>query len=227
MKYVIFDIDGTLAHTSHIDANCFNIAFEKTFGYDISHYDWADIKHVTDWGIMEEIFATEFGRTPQKEEFRRMLANFLHQLSIAREKDQFREVSGAKDFFYHLLNQNQYRLGIATGSWGDSAKLKLEAIGISWKDVAFSHSDYFRSREEITLDVIHRIDLQTGSQADQIIYFGDGVWDFKTTSNLGIGFIGIDVEGNGVLQSLGTKSVFANYLDVDSVLKAINQPDFV
>ena len=48
-------------------------------------------------------------------------------------------------------------LGIATGSWEESAKLKLEAIGIELGGICFSNSDYHKSREAITKYVIGQL----------------------------------------------------------------------
>ncbi|MGB0840605.1 MAG: hypothetical protein ACPGXL_10715, partial [Chitinophagales bacterium] len=55
MKFVIFDIDGTLADTKTVEDKCFIAAFYQTFGIDLSHQKWEDLKNVTDWGITEEI----------------------------------------------------------------------------------------------------------------------------------------------------------------------------
>lgn len=35
MKFMIFDIDGTLSNTKKVDGKCFMSAFEKTFGLQI------------------------------------------------------------------------------------------------------------------------------------------------------------------------------------------------
>ncbi len=50
MRYVIFDIDGTLTDTKAVDDKCFIKAFDQTFGIDISNQKWEDLQHVTDWG---------------------------------------------------------------------------------------------------------------------------------------------------------------------------------
>ncbi len=224
MKFVIFDIDGTLANTKKVEDKCFMQAFEQTFGLDIYHQKWENIKHVTDWGITEEIILREKQRVPTKEEYGKMLANFIDLLEKEKQKDpkQFSEIPGARNFFYKLQENKNIHLGIATGSWEKSARLKLAAINIKVDDICFSNSDYDKSREVITKEVIHQLSQRSQRAPDEIIYFGDGEWDYKTCKNLGVSFIGIDHEDDGKLSALGARFVFQNYLDPKPIIQALH-----
>ena len=113
-------------------------------------------------------------------------------------------------------------LGIATGSWEKSALLKLNAIGLDINNIAFSNSDHFKSREEITKSVIDQLVPNENIHDYDIIYFGDGIWDFKTCQNLGINFIGIDILGDDRLKNIGAKIVFKDYLNVNEIINSIN-----
>jgi HAD superfamily hydrolase (TIGR01549 family) len=223
MKYIIFDIDGTLANTKKVDDKCFIEAFQQTFAINIQHQKWENLKHVTDWGITEEIIQREKGRVPHEAEYAAFTANLVKRLQQEKERDnkQFSEVKGAKDFFQDLLAFENYAVGIATGAFEQSAKIKLDAIGIDPTLVSFSNSDHHKSREAITQDVIQQLHRRTQKEPEQIIYFGDGEWDFKTCLNLGIRFIGIDVDGDGKLERLGAKWVFRDYRERDMILRGI------
>ncbi|MFK7947787.1 MAG: HAD family hydrolase [Saprospiraceae bacterium] len=224
MKYIIFDIDGTLTNTKKVDDKCFIKAFEKTFGINIENEKWEAIKHVTDWGITEEIFLREVGRKPYQAEYDLMLSNHVQLLKEEEQKDktQFAEINGAKVFFEKLSCTKDIKLGIATGAWEQSANLKLEAIGIDTKDICFSNSDYHKTRENITKDVIRQLNQKTNQTPETIIYFGDGEWDFKTCNNLGIHFIGIDVDNNDKLKKLGATTIFNNFLKSEDILNVIS-----
>ncbi len=50
----------------------------------------------------------------------------------------------------------------------------------------------------------------------EIIYFGDGLWDYKTCKNLGIRFIGIDYMNNGKLRNAGANQVFRDFTGVNA-----------
>jgi len=218
MHLLIFDIDGTLANTKTVEDRCFMTAFQQTFGLDIFDQDWSELQHVTDWGITEEIIQNIWNRKPTKAEYELMIRNFVQQLEVERARDasQFQEVAGAKDFFERVKNNENYGVGIATGSWEQSALIKLDCIGINPREVAFSNSNHFKSRADITQNAIKLASQGKSVPKEYIIYFGDGIWDFKTCQQLGINFIGIDVDGDGELEQLGVEKVFRDF-------KAVNQ----
>lgn len=213
MKAAIFDIDGTLTNTTKVDDKCFIRAFENVFGIDISNQDWSKFKNVTDWGITEEIISKNWNRKPTKEEFEKLEINFVRLLKNELQKDQiqFKEINGATDFIERLNKRNDTIIGIATGGWEKSAKLKLNAIGIDPTKFPFSSSSRFKKREDIILDTLNQIFKTTEKPIKQIVYFGDGTWDFFTCEKLGIDFIGIDSKENGKLKKVGAKKVFKDF----------------
>lgn len=220
MKFVLFDIDGTLTDTKDVDDRCFMKAFEHTFGVNIWTQQWEDINDVTDWGITEEIILRELNRKPNDDEYEMMITNFIDSLTAERSRDesQFTEIPGAKDFFDQLREIDEFKLGIATGSWEKSAKLKLESAKININDICFSHSNHHKSRESITKDVIEQLTRKHRESPDQIIYFGDGEWDYKTCKKLGINFIGIDSTQDCKLRKLGAATVFQDFTDTEQIL---------
>lgn len=223
MNLLIFDIDGTLTDTKKVDDHCFIKAFEKVFGLDIAHYNWSDLKNVTDWGITEEIVLQHFNRLPTPKEYEMMISKFLAELELAyvRDKSQFIEVPGAKVFFETVQKALNLKVGIATGAWEQSAKFKLKAIGIDPNQVVFSNSNYHKSRMDISNHVIQQLKAQSAIEPDSIIYFGDGKWDYETCQSLGIQFIGIDVKGDNQLSNLGAQTVFRNFLEKQKILEMV------
>ena len=225
MKFVIFDIDGTLTNTKQVDDKCFMEAFEQTFKIEIWNQKWENLKNVTDWGITEEIVQREWGRRPKNDEYELMISNFISNLEaeMVNDKLQFNEVAGARDLFIELKGHKEFNLGIATGAWEKSAKLKLETIGIDVDGICFSNSNYYKSREAITKDVVNQLTTKTQKLPDQIIYFGDGEWDYKTCQLLGMEFLGIDIEGDGKLRKLGAKTVYRDYTNRDQILNELKK----
>ena len=214
MKLLIFDIDGTLTNTTKVDDKCFIKAFEQTFSISIEGYDWDTLQNVTDWGITEEIILNKFGRVPTAFEYEEMMANFVAQLEQEKikNKNQFEEVKGATAYFNYLKTQSNCQLGIATGGWRKSALLKLNTIGIDVSGVAFATSNDYKSRVDITRFAIQQLKDKVTENIDETIYFGDGLWDYKTCKNLGIRFVGIDVLGNGKLKEAGAEEVFRDFV---------------
>ncbi len=223
MELVIFDIDGTLTDTKKVDDKCFVKAFKQTFDIEITALDWGVTKNVTDWGLTEEVVEMVYGRKPTEKEYEKMLTNFMTLLKNEKQENpsQFQEITGAVSFYHYIINQTDYKVGIATGSWEKSALLKLESIGIEVDGVAFSNSDYHISREGITLHTIEQLQRKHKEDITDIVYFGDGIWDYNTCKNLGIRFIGIDILNDEKLKNIGAKIVFQDYSNAAAILNEI------
>lgn len=220
MNLIVFDIDGTLTNTTQVDDECFIAAFQKVFGLDIKGFPWDTLKNVTDWGITEEIIQNRLNRLPTDIEYQQMLDEFVGLLNQTWQTQpaQFAEVPGANAFFQTIKTTPKFGLGIATGSWEASALVKLKGIGIQAKGIPFSNASFHKSREAITRHAIRQAKEQYQTEFENIIYFGDGAWDYSTCQNLGIQFVGIDVKRNDKLKKLGAKNVFHDFGDTASIL---------
>jgi phosphoglycolate phosphatase-like HAD superfamily hydrolase len=220
MKYIIFDIDGTLTDTTSVDDDCFIGAFMEIYGIDLSDQDWAIFKNVTDWGITEEILTTHRDNIPNMEEIKALIPRLAERLIEERSADpnRFLPIPGADAFFESMKLSNNCLVGIATGAWEKSAVIKLEGAGFEFHNIPFSNSDHHKSREGIIQHVIQQLDAISGLKKRDIIYFGDGVWDYKTCKNLGIRFVGIDAHRNGKLKSIGASVVFQDYFQIDAIM---------
>lgn len=222
-KLVIFDIDGTLTNTKKVDDRCYMQAFEQTFGVDISHQSWHQMENVTDWGITEELIVRLFGRTPVTKDYLSLSENFLNNLTeaLANDPSQFREVKGAKKFFDYLKAQTDYYVGVATGGWKATALLKLNAIDLTIQNLPFAHSNLYKTRQEILQNAIEQGKQLYQQEFDQVVYFGDGVWDYKVCLELGLPFIGIDSDKSHKLAKLGVQRVFTNYTNIDLIMQGL------
>lgn len=209
----IFDIDGTLTDTTVVDDRCFIRAFRNVFGIDISDENWADFNNVTDRGITEEVIVRRWNRSPTLPELEKMEREFVRLLKdeYTRDKSQFKSIDGAEEFVRILSKKSDIEVGIATGGWEKSAKMKLHAIGIEPGNFALSTSSQFKSREDILASVMMQIRKVAKRPVEQVVYFGDGAWDLQTCKVLGIDFVGIDARGTGYLQKMGAKHIFKNF----------------
>ena len=77
---------------------------------------------------------------------------------------------------------------IATGGWRRSARLKLVAAAIPTRGVPMATS----SEEERRVDIIRLAVSQatSGTEASEVVYVGDGIWDVRACRDLSIGFVG-------------------------------------
>lgn len=223
MKYIIFDIDGTLTNTTKIDDQCYMESFESLFGVSIKQVKWSQIENVTDWGITEELVQSKLKRKITEEDIHNLKKVFLSRIQgeLNQNKSNFNEIDGASLFYKWLLKDTNFKIGIATGGWEETAVIKLEAIGIDPNSVGFSNSNKFKEREKIILDVIDQLHAMSSKKPEEIIYIGDGQWDFETSRSIGVRFIGIDNENNGKLKSYGVREVYRDFQNKEAILKSI------
>lgn len=224
IQLVVFDIDGTLTNTKMVEDKCFVSAFHKAFGLNINDTNWNNFIHVTDWAITETIITDAWNRAPTPEEYDLLIGVFENELlsEMGRNPQQFEEVPGASDFFHRLLADERFEVAIATGSWARSAHIKLASIDIDPNQVAFAHSNLFKSRADITLDAITQAKAMSDKSFDSIVYFGDGAWDYRTCKKLNIPFIGIDAMNDKVLEHLGVQHVFQNFKENQEIIDLLS-----
>jgi beta-phosphoglucomutase-like phosphatase (HAD superfamily) len=204
----IFDLDGTLIDSTVIDHQCFLETFEAEFGLPAMAADWRSYPHQTDRGLTHEFLRGAWSRDPNEAEIARHRAAF-----IARLRGQavvLHEIRGARAFI-DFIQERGWKVALATGSWSDSAKLKLDLAGFP-ADLPLACCDNCVSREEILQQAIGN------GQHSRIVVFGDGPWDVTAARNLNLPFVGI---GGEELRRAGATEVIADFGDAEGVLAAM------
>ena len=132
MKLVIFDLDGTLTKTFAIDEQCFVQAFADALGINAVNRNWSEYEHVTDSGVLQEVFRKSLGRAPEASEVAAFVQCFVGSLNhhYCKSIDDFGEVPGAASMLVTLKENSDWGAAIATGSWERSARFKMKAAGI-------------------------------------------------------------------------------------------------
>ena len=152
MKFIIFDIDGTLTNTTEVDDKCYMQSFESMFNVSIRNVKWNELINVTDWGITEELIEKKLARTSSAEDLRKLKTLFLKNLvdEYDSNKSQFQEIKGASAFFKSLRDNKDFKLGIGTGGWEETANFKLNVIGINPNEFSYANSNNFKTRQAVS-----------------------------------------------------------------------------
>jgi phosphoglycolate phosphatase-like HAD superfamily hydrolase len=122
-----------------------------------------------------------------------------------------------------LRGRPDVALGLATGSWTDSAQAKLQHAGIDANGLAFASADDCESRVEIMKACERRVAASANAtRFSTTTYIGDGLWDTRAAAELGWRFIGIASGEDAVgLQAAGARQVFADFSDIEPVERAL------
>ena len=220
MHAVIFDIDGTLTETNEVDTTCYLRATRNLLEQNGIDHNWNNYPHATDPGVLEELYRRHRGSPPTDREQATFEEHFLALLA-AQPDEAYRAVPGAGDFLRHMRDTG-HAVGIATGCWQSSARLKLQRAGIPFEGLPLASASEAVSRSEI-MCIAHSHLLEKFAQTsfERVLYFGDAPWDVRATSQLGWELVGI---GSNIraLQELKVAHTFADYLDGDAILNAAN-----
>jgi phosphoglycolate phosphatase-like HAD superfamily hydrolase len=197
MKYVIFDIDGTLTNTTEIDDLCYTEAIAATFNFSDFNTNYGHYENTTDSGILNQLSLERRNRPCTVTEIEDFIDCFCNLLEKAYEKkaDHFREIPKAGKIINALSRNEDLRVGLATGGWKQSALFKLQCAGINIEGCsAASFAQDAFARRDIIGHTIAKMNKRHNASPElsDIIYVGDGNWDYQATQQLGIKFIGID-----------------------------------
>ena len=192
MIATIFDIDGTLVESFGFDDACYISAIREVLGEVHIHNDWSKYKNVTDTGsfrqIMEENNIQEKAQIKEvRTKFGELIRQYLQNGGKCRPKE------GAIHLIDKLLAAEDYEVGIATGGWRHTAKMKLQHAGFNLRNTVLTSSDDADERAAIMKKCLFAL----GNCFDHIVYVGDAEWDMQATEELGWHFIGVGARLKG------------------------------
>ncbi|NER16097.1 HAD family hydrolase [Spongiivirga citrea] len=221
MKLLIFDIDGTILDSVNADDKCFIQTFKDLYQISLINTDWNDFTNVTDTGLTIEIFEKWFNRKPKKEEIENLKLYFKNLLKDHIQ--QCTEIEKSLAFIKQTSLKTDFAVGFATGGWKETAELKCNSVGLSLNDYIFkSSNDHYNRAKIIEFVIEEALRINNVKAFESITYFGDGLWDYKTTRALGIDFIGVDFKNNRKLKNIGVEKVIGNFAEPEKILSWIN-----
>jgi len=160
---------------------------------------------------------------PGPEAVARARKDFVEGLTreLSAHAGRFGEVRGARAAIESLPAAG-WDVAVATGGWGASARLKLQAASLAIDDAVIACADDALSRAEIIRVAIARAERRYGHRFDRIVTVGDGQWDATAAALLSLPFIGI---GSGphaeALRAAGATVVLRHYVDIEEFHRAL------
>jgi phosphoglycolate phosphatase-like HAD superfamily hydrolase len=222
MHLVIFDIDGTLTETMKVDEECFVRSFNDLFGFDDIDTDWSHYPRTTDSGIFHDVFTSRIGRSPAAQEVSRFRRHFIQLLAAGSSQSPFAPVAGANRLLSRLAQGGSHRVSLATGSWRDSARLKMASAGMCFDEHPAATADDALDRESIMTLSRQRAAERYGESFACTVSVGDGVWDARACRSVGVPFVGIGTGSRATrLSAEGAVCVFPDFSDADKFLRSV------
>lgn len=227
MKLALFDIDGTLTESNLLDNTCYLRAFDEEMGVRGINCNWLDYEHSTNSGIALQICREHILRHPSREEIERLKRRYfdLVQETILCDGGCIRMIPGSAPALVRLMQEPQWRVGIATGGWRESAVMKLERVGIPHERLPIATADECLSRPEIIRQAIEQSRAcYECAEFEKVVYVGDGLWDIRAARELGLAFLGRG-EGEDAqrLREEGALHIIPDYVDFAGFLKALEE----
>ncbi|MFY7712088.1 HAD family hydrolase [Tenacibaculum sp. MEBiC07804] len=212
MKLIVLDIDDTLTSSEEKHTDALLQAMSE-FGIDNVDTNWKNYAHATDSYILKENYEKTF-----KKEFSLSLIPKFEEIMT----DHFLkfpdsgEVLGARKMVDFFINNTDYGVCFATGSILKPAYLKLEQAGVQYYPEVLEASNRVYTREEIVKSAINK--AESYYQVDsfnEIISFGDGLWDVTTANNLNLHFVGVNTKNVEDFEKTNVKYRINNWEEFD------------
>ena len=215
---VIFDNDGTICDTQEVEGRCYALAIQRVTGLCLSTTDWSAYDEPTSSAIVRSLLAGDADALQKEEQIKNEFCRLLREEQPLFPGD-FSPIPGAVEFI-ERLRLTGMPVAIATGGFDSEARFKLECCGIAIDSFPHATSSDVCRRS----DIIALAASRAGHDVSSAVYFGDGPWDVRVCTKLGIPMIGIG-RRHSQLQSLGIPHTFRDYSDPDTILDALYDRD--
>jgi phosphoglycolate phosphatase-like HAD superfamily hydrolase len=183
---IIFDLDGTLIDSYDLDEQLYTKAVLSEAPEVKFRKSWNDYRCSTDSGILTEILE-EFNLPvdPYYESVRRRFGELVKD--HLQSGNHYTPIPGAVSLLRDLSEYPGLQIGIATGGWGHSARMKLDAAGLSELNIPMASSDEAHSRT----DIMEICAAKMGTSIRRFVYVGDAEWDLHAARELKWDFVGV------------------------------------
>ena len=227
MKLLLFDIDGTLMLSGGAGRRAINRAFFEIHGINDAFGDIVPDGN-TDPAIFREIF-TRHGLELRDESsaFAEVAARytFFMRDEMARS-EQARLMPGVTPLLELLGKRTDIRLGLLTGNFETTARIKLDRFGLNdlFAIGAFGSDDGIRNR--LVPIAVRRAEIALGREiglGPQVVVIGDTPQDVECALAHGATAIGVAASRYSVadLEAAGAHHALPTLEDIPAFMKAI------
>lgn len=223
MKFILFDIDGTLLDSGGAGSTAFNMAFEEMFTIREA-FRSIPMAGKTDRQILNEAFERyridhANGNVP---EFYR---NYVRLLRAYIRKTSGHVKPGIREALRELQARKEYILGLLTGNIEEGARVKLDFFGLNSFFSVGAYGSDAEDRNEllpIAVDKLYQLYSVTVDFRDCIV-IGDTPRDVGCSKPYGAFSVAVATGpyDAGTLSAAGADMVFDDLSDTQALLSCI------
>lgn len=129
MKFILFDIDGTLISAGGAGTRSLNKAFEEVLGIKEAFKNF-EMAGKTDVQIIKEGLRLK-GIEPSFSMVNELIESYLKNLKIEINNNSKHLKPGVKEFIEFIYHELKYPMGLLTGNIEKGARIKLESFGLN------------------------------------------------------------------------------------------------
>ena len=227
MKLLLFDIDGTLMLSGGAGRRAIDRAFFEIHGIR-NAFDGVVPDGNTDPAIFREIFANHDLRVADDSPaFREIVQRYVEFLPAeVLDSDQAHLMPGAAGLLNHLSKSDDVALGLLTGNFEVTARIKLDRFGLNefFAFGAFGSDDGIRSR--LVPVAVERAVAYLGRNIGlgrQVVVIGDTPQDVECALVHGATAIGVAASRYTVadLEAAGAHHALPTLEDIPAFMEAI------
>jgi phosphoglycolate phosphatase len=227
MHLVLFDIDGTLVLTGRAGMRAMNRACEEVVGHDAALSGIA-VAGRTDWIILQDVLE-KHGKTldgPLLEELRRRYVEHLAEEILSRGEGAKDVMPGVRALLAALTAREDVALGLLTGNFIESARIKLEYFDL-WKYFPCGAFGGDASDRNALVPIAIRRARECGVadvDRSRVIVVGDTPHDVACAVAVGAIPVAVATGGYSVdqLRATGAEIVFSDLCDTEAFLRLLD-----
>lgn len=202
IRIVLFDIDGTLIHTSGAGVKAFARTFATEFHVP-NGVEGMKFAGRTDTGLVREFFGRH-GIPATPENFSRFFTAFVHWLDHILAQSQCAECPGIREWLHDLRTLPQSPLlGLLTGNIRLGAEIKLRHFNL-WQEFEIGgFADDHEDRDQIAHAARRRGAHRLGGdvRGEEILVIGDTPLDIRCARAIGAKVLAV-ATGGATLEEL-------------------------
>jgi phosphoglycolate phosphatase len=211
-RLLLFDIDNTLLYSGGAGGLSMGLAFRDLFGID-DGFKGVEFSGRTDRYILATALRLHGLDGTYEDHEEKFLERYFGYLPEKLNERNGRLMPGFPELLSDLSERDGVRLGLATGNFSGSARIKLEHFGIDRFFEGGGFGEESEDRSDIVRNAVER--LGDGLAPSDIVVIGDTPHDISSAGANGLLSVGVATGSNSVeeLRACGADLVFEDFSD--------------